>query len=99
MSPADSGSPRAARRQEPLHGHSSVQAPQPAKRGHALQAAPTQPSGPLELPASALHSRASVPQEQAGSDPQVLPDSGPHRLDSVRQQQAASAPPRADPVW
>lgn len=97
MSPADSGSPRAARRQEPLHGHSSVQ--EPAKQGLAPRPALTLPSGPRVLPASVPPSRGSVPQAQEPSARQVLRDSVPRRLDSVPQAQELSDPPRAVRAW
>lgn len=69
MSPADSGSPRAAHRQERLQGPSSVPEPvhpEPVLPGaeqqaHVPQAAPTPLNGLLVLPDNALPRELSVP--------------------------------------
>ncbi len=81
MSPADSGSPRAAHRQEHLHGHSSVPEPVlpvPEQQEHVPQAAPTPRNDRLVLPASVLPLVLSVPPvlpasvlRSLASDPQA----------------------------
>jgi hypothetical protein len=96
VSPADSGSPRAAHRQEHLHGPSSVPEPvlpAPAQPEHVPQAAPTPPSGlpvlPV-LPASVPPPALSVPQVLQASGLPVLPA-------SALQARLPSALPRVVP--
>lgn len=64
MSPADSGSPRAARRQERLQGPSNAREPVPELLDNArprLDSAPPQPGNVLlELPANGPHNPGSV---------------------------------------
>lgn len=93
MSPADSGSPRAAHKQERLHGPNSVPEPglleqEPLER--AQQLAPTPRSGPPELPDSAL------PKPDSGL-PELLDNARPSRASALPSQ--VSAPHRALPAW
>ncbi len=93
MSPADSGSPRAAHKQERLHGPNSVPEPGqpgPAQLEHARQLAPTPHSGPPELLDS------GPPRQDSGL--QRLPDNARHSPDNVLPSQV-SAPHRVPPAW
>jgi hypothetical protein len=94
VSPADSGSPRAARRQERLRGPSNARepalpAPEPLEPGQLRQ--PIRPNDQPEPP-------ASVPP-QLGNVPLVLPASAPRSPDSVRQAPPLSAPRRVPRAW
>lgn len=93
MSPADSGSPRAAPKQERLRGPNSVQEPgllEPAPLAHAQQLAPTPRSGPPGLPDNGRPRQPSVLQ--------ALRDNVRHSPDSALPSQV-SAPPRVPPAW
>lgn len=94
MSPADSGSPRAAHRQERLQGPSNVREPVhpgPEEQVHVPQAAPTPLNGLPGLPDNALPRELSV---------QLVPRASAQRSQaSVRQAPLPSVQPRVGPDW
>ena len=90
MSPADSGSPRAARRRERLQGPSNAREPVqpvPEQPGPVRQRQPIPPSDQQELLDNAPLQPGSVPPEP--------PASVPHSPGSVRLVRPVNAPPRA----
>ena len=90
MSPADSGSPRAARRQERLQGPSNAREPAlpvPELPEPGRQLPPTRPSDQQELLDNAPLQPGSVPPEP--------PASVPHSPGSVPLVRPVNAPPRA----
>lgn len=93
MSPADSGSPRAAHRQEHLQGPSSVPEPVPVPEQQELvpQPAPTPPNGLPVLPGNAPPREPSVLL--------VPPASVPYSPASARQVQLPSGLHKAVPDW
>ncbi len=93
MSPADSGSPRAARNQERLHGPNSVPEPgllEPEPLERAQQLARTPRSGPPELPDSG-------PPRQDNGLPALLDSARPSPASALPSQ--VSAPHRVLPAW
>jgi len=89
VSPADSGSPRAARRQERLQGPSNALEPVPPAPelpGPGRQRPPIRPSGQQELLDNARPLPGNAPPERLAS--------GPHNPGSVQLVRPVNAPPR-----